>query len=77
MDNLDYNSLISAVIGFFGAIIGAIVGGFVSYYGSYKLNEKQSKDELKNIAKALDNDIYTISKSVNFETFYKLYKKGA
>lgn len=52
-----YNSEITA------AIIGAIIGGVLAYLVSYTLYIKQQKNELKNIAKAID---------INFDTsFYK------
>ena len=47
---------------FFSAIAGALVGGVCTYLGSFGLSEQQRKNELKNVAKAIDIDLERIYK---------------
>ena len=66
------NNLLPQAIG----LVGAVIGGLLAYYGSKNAYKHQLKIERKNIAKAIDIDLDTISESVYFGVFYKNYKKG-
>lgn len=65
--------LLTIVIGFAGVIIGALLTGAFTFLSSHVSYLNQSKNELRNIAKAIDIDLGTIYESPFFNEYYKSY----
>lgn len=61
-----------ARFGFFSAILGAAVGGILTFLGSYYLWDRQRRDELKNVARAIDIDLERVYESN--QDWFDLYK---